>query len=402
MFALVSTELKKIIQKKYVWIVLAVLTVFWIYRVGYQQSKSSAYMEPDDVRNYILSMSGPLTEKKYNQITENYNLVMDGNEGEQSKGILTSSAENDMLAVEYLKEDADYILTQDKNRVAVINQARRNLERLAESGDNYQIKVNQKIIDMYGYFDELVISPLRAGWKFYFSENSHTLLLIIFLIITLAPVFSAESESHMLNIIYPSAAGRGKTAAAKLFTVVIISGVSAVFFEAVNFLCYFCNYYMKNFDMTIRNMPAYAASPFNITVGQYALIKLGLFVLFGVLTGLIIAFFSKLFARTVPALISDLIIIGGSFGVTYFFVAPAYIVTSRTPGQLALEGSLVKWLFTFITNPDIYFSEFNAVNIFGSPVLVHNIIITVCVLSCILLAATTYLLHTKNISLRRD
>ncbi len=403
MSGILRAELKKIVGKKYIWIILAVLTAFWIYRVGYQNSKVAAYFDPPIVRNYLISQSGPLTEEKYNQIQRYYNIIEGegGDSQEQGDVTLTSDPEADDQIIMQLKGKADYIVAQDKNRVAVINQAKRNLKRYRQSGNDYEIAKNEKIINMYSDSHELILTPNTSGWNFYFEENSHALLLIIFLIIALAPIFSSENESHMQSIIYPTAAGRGKTAAAKLLSVVLISGAAAAFFEIVNFLCYFCNYYMKNFGLPIQNLSIFEASPFTLNLGQYTLIKLGLFILFGIVTGLVTAFFSKLFSRTVLALIADLVIIGGAYGITYFFVAPSYIVSNYTPEQLNLKSGLIKWFIPFITNPDIYFSEFNAVNIFGAPVLIHNIIIAIGVLFCILLIAATYLLYVKNISFKR-
>ena len=157
---------------------------------------------------------------------------------------------------------------------------------------------------------------------------------------------------------------------------------------------------MFNWNLPVRNFSNFSTSPFNFTIGQYVLIKLALFVLFAVLSGLIILFFSKLFSRTIPALISSVVALGGMFSAAFYFTAPPFLV-GNLPLQLQqAKETLKNWLPSFLVHPDLYFNQFDVVNIMGIPVFSFWIAVGIAVLACLAFALAAWFLYTRNISLR--
>lgn len=410
MLRLLGVELKKLLGKKYIWFILLALTVYWGYSVGYQQSYYPADPFNQALWSYQESISGPLTQEKYEKILADIESVQGGSEDalsnseelmQQAGRFTPYNAASDLLLLGQIKIEADYIINEARNRELIIQQAQRNLDRLREqNGSAYEIRVNEKIIDMYRNSKELMLTQTDCGWSFYFSSNNHTILLLLFLLIVLTPIFSREYESNMFHILYPTRGGRGKTAAAKILAAALVSAGAALYFETVNFFCYGINYKMYNWNLPVRNFRCFSTSPFNFTIGQYVLIKLALFVLFAVLSGLIILFFSKLFSRTIPALISSVVLLGGMFSVAFYFTAPPFLV-GNLPLQLQqTKETLKNWLPSFLVHPDLYFNQFDVVNVMGIPVFSFWIAVGIAVLACFAFALAAWLLYTRNISLR--
>ena len=408
---LLGAELKKLLGKKYIWFILLALTVYWGYSVGYQQSYYPAEPFNQAVWSYQESISGPLTQEKYEKILADIESVQGGREeapGSVSEELMQQAgrftpynAASDLILLDQVKTEADYIINEAHNRELILQQAQRNLDRLREqNGSAYEIRVNEKIIEMYRNSKELMLTQTDGGWSAYFYSNNHTILLLLFLLIVLAPVFSREYESNMFHIIYPTKGGRGKTAAAKILAAALVSAGAALYLETVNFFCYAVNYKMFNWNLPVRNFSNFSTSPFNFTIGQYVLIKLALFVLFAVLSGLIILFFSNLFSRTIPALISSVVALGGMFSAAFYFTAPPFLV-GNLPLQLQqAKETLKNWLPSFLVHPDLYFNQFDVVNIMGIPVFSFWIAVGIAVLACLAFALAAWFLYTRNISLR--
>lgn len=415
MLKLLRFEIKKLLGKKYIWLILLALTVYWCYSVGYGLSFNR--LIDLDLKAYQESISGPLTQEVYEKILADIDSVQgsgsyvteegfslseeEAGDLSQKPGRFAENAAADLWLLNSAKQHADYILQEAENREVILQQAQRNLDRLRENnGSAYEIRVNEKIIQLYQNSKELMLTQADSGWWLYFSENNHSLLLLLFLLVVLAPAFSREYETNMFYIVYSSRGGRGKTAMAKLLATVLICMGAALYFEAVNYLCYDYCFYMENWNLPIRNFSSFSTSPFNFTIGQYTFIKLALFMVFAVLAGFIIICLSRLFSKTIPALIFSVIVLGGAFGISYYFTAPWFIV-----GHLSLEmqhtkGAVKNWLFSCLAHPNLYFNQFDVVNVLGIPVFSFWIAVAIAILSCVILGLAVWFLYTRNISLR--
>ncbi|MCL2628186.1 MAG: hypothetical protein FWD44_05785 [Oscillospiraceae bacterium] len=410
MIRLIRVELWKLLCKKHLWIILLALTVFWCYFIGYTQWKAIRTCPiRQDTKKYLADISGPLTQEKFENILFDYQLIQEGSLYTidvteiplGDTGHFTINPFADWILMSSVKAHAEYIVNESKNRKIIIEQAQRNIERLhRENGSLFNIRENEKIVEMYQNAEELVLTQADNGWKFYFNENNHTILLLIFLLVLLTPVFAGEYESGAFSIVFSSKSGRDKTALAKLFSACIISIITASYFETVNYLCFSISYYMVNFSLPVRNIEAFSTSPFNFSIGQFVLIKYAFFTLYSVACGLLICFLSKFFSKSVPTLISGAVVLGSSYGISYYFTAPLYIV-GEIPLELRNTGeAMQKWVFSFLVHPNVYFNQFAVINFANYPIFTYWIIIVTTVITCLFFGSLTFGLYTKNFTLR--
>ena len=218
-----------------------------------------------------------------------------------------------------------------------------------EEGDNYGIRRNIDIIELYTVPRDQITSPIK-GWDDVLF-GTHT-MLFVFLMILLAcgGSFCSEREKQTVLLLHTSKYGKGMTMIAKYISGAVIAAGLTVSFQ----LCTIGAVWFKEGFMGL-NQPAAAMEQLTMlswpmTVWQYALVHLVCQILAAVLLSIIINSISALSKTSILSYVVGVL-------------ALALLLLMQSAKHEWLMGPLS------LADPVRYFDSYCTANIFGFPVL---------------------------------
>ena len=218
-----------------------------------------------------------------------------------------------------------------------------------EDGDNYGIRRNIDIIELYTVPRGQITGPIR-GWDDVLF-GTHT-MLFVFLMILLAcgGSFCSEREKQTVLLLHTSKYGKGMTMIAKYLSGAIIAAGLTVIFQ----LCTVGAVWFKEGFMGL-NQPAAAMEQttmlsWPMTVWQYALVHLGCQILAAVLLSVIVSSISALSKTSILSYVAGVL---------------------NLALLLLMQSAKHEWLMGLLSlaDPVRYFDSYCTANIFGFPVL---------------------------------
>lgn len=282
----------------------------------------------------------------------------------------------DLFALLDAKDDITYAVTYPNISNNITKKAYENVRVYEELGAKYRAKRSSLI---YSLYQNRSISEYRyVDWaEKYFKYDFSSLLCIIMLILGLSGTFSGECENGMNTLI--SAYGkRGKTIAAKIISAVLYCLILSAFFSALDFLTVMSANRVEGLALPLYSAEIFAKTPLNVTIigAVFWFLLMRFCALFAI--SALIMFISKVSPNTI---IAECFSFAACVGLI--------VLSGFRPSVLNPVNMLA---------PAAYITEFEAVNLFGTPVLsAVAAILSALAASAFLCCLTAFLGRKSNV-----
>lgn len=401
MLKLTWFEIKKLLGKKWLWILLAAVILLenqTVIVTAVRYSENLRYQR-NVLQNYS-EFGGALTEEKYNRIQSELSAAEkeyneDLNKALASPGKFMQTRAEDYTFLIGLKSQAEYILKADKDARAVVEQANLNDSLFSESGNAYKANQNKLIASTFPTGLNLDLLP-GEGTLLRFGVDMN--LLIILLVFFLYPIFSGEHENRLYPILFSTVRGRRRVVFSKALAAVcvaagvyLLSALSRCAFEAP-FGGFHC------FGAPVQSLQYFARCPFPLTIGGCFLLQCALQCFGFLVFALLCTFLSSLFRQSYFSLALSLLLGLSVYGVYSFLMNPSASLQIHYPeDQFRSFFSFVRrWLFFGLFKPEVYFTGFLDTRIGPFSVFAVLTAAAASLLFAVLFIALTYLIYTRQ------
>ncbi len=277
-----------------------------------------------------------------------------------------------LFLTSYFVAEMRYDYLYQNYAYGVVEQAKENLDFFTMLGNDYEYKRNEKIIEMY-YGRSVSDFTFTYFYREYLGYDTSVLLVLLLCAFGMASVFVVEKETDMYMLLDTSVNGGWKITSAKL----VAAMGFAVMVSALFWITDFVVFMLQSGSTEMLNMPLYALAkygdtPLNLTMGEYALMRMGYRTLGVVSICLSFLVFSMLWKNV-------LIPFFGNIGLALLFERidvysdGFYLIRCLNPMELLLGESLVK--------------RYDFVSICGEPVHFYRVVIGVIMIEVVMLAA---------------
>lgn len=294
--SLFSYEIKKVFSKRLIWVILGFFLLLDIVKIGMLYNDTVVKDTLSDGRQAVIDeIKGSITNEKISFVIgkkrELDELV--GNrtyKTEYDSSTYTGYWFGDSIVFGKIYDDLDYAYhyTESLNRIKT--KAEENLT--IYPNDSYEAVRSQKILDVYGereiksYYDTI-------GYETYFSYDFSVLLILLFLLVSITPVFSEEREIGMNLLILSSPNGKRSTTKVKLSSVIAITFGVTILFLLLDFFLFFFLFNLEGGNNPLYSLKSFAYTPLNISILQYVFLSSFLKLLGSLFFSLLYAFFSS-------------------------------------------------------------------------------------------------------------
>ena len=241
-----------------------------------------------------------------------------------------------------------------------------------EAGDNYGIRRNIDIIELYTVPRGQITSAIR-GWNDVLFGTYTMLFVFLMILLSCGGSFCAEREKQTVLLLHTSKYGKGMTMIAKYLSgAVIAAGLTVIFQLSTMGAVWFKEGFMG------LNQPAAAMEQlimlsWPMKVWQYALVHLGCQILAAVLLSVIVNSISALSKTSILSYVAGVLVLG-------------LLLVAQNAKSEWLMGPLS------LADPVRYFDSYCTANIFGFPVLW---VILQTLLWAVLCGGCVYLAHRR-------
>lgn len=251
-----------------------------------------------------------------------------------------------------------------------------------QEGNDYEVRRNLRIIQLYNLPRGQITSEKRT-WDQFLFDSPGMLFVFLMVLLSSACIFTKENEQQTWLLLHTAKNGKGKTMAAKYLAAAISAAGLTILFQLTTLgSIYFCSGLLgANQPLTI--IEELKLFPFPMTVWQYALLALGCQVFAAVVLSILLSTVSALSKSSVISYAVGALLLGGSVLLLYY-----------PPRSEWLAGPLA------LAQPLRYFESFYTANIFGFPVLwvvIQAVLWSILVAVGILLSHKVY--HRKRSAL---
>lgn len=218
-----------------------------------------------------------------------------------------------------------------------------------EEGDNYGIRRNIDVIQLYTVPRGEITSPIR-GWAYFLFETPTMLFVFLLVLLACGGSFSTERERKTVYLLHTSKNGKGKTLTAKYLSGAVIAAGLTILFQAVTLASVWFKDGLLGLNQPAAAMEQLTMLSWPMTVWQYTIVQILFQVLAAVLFSVLVNTASALSRSSVIAYVV------GVLGLALLLAAQS-IKTEWLMGPLSL-GDTVR-----------YFDSYCTANLFGFPVL---------------------------------
>lgn len=392
---IVKYELIKIFRKKSIIIALLIFSAINIYKIN-DCFQRNGRVDNEFNRGYWKAYeksSGIIDDSKINFVIEGYkkskSVVDTGNfsTSPNQPGTYTGYIFGDMNMFKELYDSLDYCYNYERRLDDVISKAKSNIEFFEKRGNAFEVKNNQKIIELYGG-RSIKEFYNTEGYKEFFKYNFSSLLIILILILGLASVFCGERETGMHVMLCSCKYGKMATVSAKIIASMIYTAAISIWFFVLDFVCFSSMFKLFGSNLPVYAMKDFQFTPLTMKIWQFViffdLIKLlGFFAI-----GAIIIFFSSVFAESLLS-----------------FILSAGIIVLYLSGNDFLSGDVKEIVslinpVSLITNREL-FMKYTVVNILGQPVFKFTTALSLIALFSALIIFAVVIINRKNVFLSR-
>ncbi|MGN1410597.1 MAG: hypothetical protein ACI4XJ_10555 [Eubacteriales bacterium] len=270
----------------------------------------------------------------------------------------------------------------------VTERARANLDAFSDMGigeDSFTYRYQLRVIELYEQMRDSVEIGVEytRGWDEYFAYDTVNIFIFIMLVMLGSLVFAEEKQSGFLPIIRTAKNGRGKTAAAKIIAMLLLSCVFTLMFTLSSFAVYGLRIGYSSPDNVIQSLNTFTLSPYRLTIGQYFAVTVGVKLLTFTLFSMIILALSVIFYSYVFIYLAGL----GVFGLNFLLYTLRYIDANSVFRNLNLVA---------VSSVNPLFVRYRAMNFFGGVVGYVPAMIVIFSTFIIISALVTALLYIRG------
>ncbi|CEH33257.1 ABC transporter permease subunit [Romboutsia lituseburensis] len=372
MIELIKFEIGKIFSKKVVWVLL--LAVLWsmgssIYRDA-RVLKFNNIKNKEQVQQIVAPYEGEVLTKERIKIREDYEKKLRKKDNLSPEEFVLSS----ILNFDYtLDIDPDYVIGDKEYKKSEL---KKDLDKLKQEGktDTFTYK-NMEYI--YNLIDkkEAQTYHYKMEWNYGADFQRMAPFLSILVIVGIATIFSSDYQNNTASLVLSSKFGKNKLIISKILSSLVFSTIIFAFVNCV-FLSYIALDKFKGWNQALNSLKYLEATPYNITVIQYYIRGLMFSFIGIILFTLLVMLISLLVKNNILSMLISLGIYSAPVFISSFMPTKQLAIIFR---QLNLEELIsVEALFR---NTDTY-------NIFGTPVLYANLLVTISVILIPIVAYT--------------
>lgn len=254
----------------------------------------------------------------------------------------------------------DYMYNYHSEMESTLKKAVENVELYEKLGNEYSAAENRKILEMYS--DRSVSAFYDTDGAFaLFSYDIASVMIMMLMILSLAPVFTCEKETEMQLLLRTSVNGGKRLIIAKIVASLLTALVITVVFSAVDIVTFTTAYGIKCYKLPLYAIKQFSNTPLSCSIGAYFSIDF-LYKISGIL---IMSLIYLILSSVSP---DEIISFCSCFAVTILFILmdgaynPIRLMTSRE-----------------------LFIEFDTINILGIPVMVYTAVIPIAAITAIML-----------------
>lgn len=403
----IGYEIKKLFGVRYLWVFLVILLMLNSAIAWYTAGRTTASREPVEMiaqffEDYFAdpeSYDAHYAEMKAWDEAQNLLMREAVQRGEydfeyESMPDVYSTDErySDRQLFARLYEAVDASENYPDTIQTVIDSAKANLAEFSAMGieeNSFTYKYQQKVIELYELARDNVDVKIEytRGWDEYFDYDIVNLLLSVMIIMLGTLIFAQEKQSGFLPIIRTAKNGRLRTAVAKILTMLILSSIFVLLFTVSTWAVYGIRIGFSSPDNVIQALGTFTLSPYQVTIGEYFAITVGIRLLTFAVFSVIVLAVSTVFYNYILIYLTGL----GFYGLNFLLYSLKYINGSNPAKNLNLVA-------TAAVNP--LFIRYRAVNLFGAvagyvPFMLCVFGILLC--GCAVLTAVLYVRGVKEI-----
>lgn len=304
--SLFSYEIKKVFSKRLIWVFLGSFLLLDIVKIGMLYNDTIVKDTLSDGRQAVIDeIKGPITNEKISFVIDKKRELDDLVENriyktEYDSSTYTGYQFGDSIVFDKIYDDLDYAYHYTESLNKIKTKAEENLTIYPK--DSYEAAMSQKILDIYGereiknYYD-------TTGYEAYFSYDFSALLILLFLLVSITPIFSEEREVRMNLLILSSPNGKRSTTKAKLLSVATITFGVAILFILLDFLLFFFLFNLEGGSNPLYSLTSFAYTPLNVSILQYVFISSFLKLIGSLFFGLLYALFSSAFKSVLSSMV---------------------------------------------------------------------------------------------------
>lgn len=218
-----------------------------------------------------------------------------------------------------------------------------------EEGDNYGIRRNIDIIELYTVPRGQITSPIK-GWDDVLFESQTMLFVFLMILLACGGSFCAEREKQTVLLLHTSKYGKGMTMVAKYLSGAIIAAGLTVIFQLSTIGAVWFKEGFMGLNQPAAAMEQTTMLSWPMTVWQYALVHLGCQILAAVLLSVIVSSISALSKTSILSYVAGVLSL-------------ALLLLMQSAKHEWLMGPLS------LADPVRYFDSYCTANIFSFPVL---------------------------------
>lgn len=372
-------EMKKLLRRREVWIVLALSLIAvlllncrepWagVHRRALAKQKLAVYgdMPPEE--------AAPLLTREWEQLG-GYGISM------------TSPKYDEWLVLRDLRESAVTYLEHEKNMRTLIAKMYTDLEHAATAFERRDIAHAIRLYNHKTQYQLCLYAPLDFTMlNVEYNNSIHNLYLLI-LCTLLAPLFAAEHETGMYQVLFISKKGKAGLFRKKIGGGMLCAALFAFCYTAVTFAIVWVKFGLPLRLLTapVQCAEMYRNCPYAVSILTFVLMTAAMRALVGALLTALTALISCRFRRT-------LAVFGTTAAAAAIPILLSALFTDIPAGQMILKRlGLMR-----LPHLGDYLTQYDTVNVFGFPVmqLWLSVGCTCGMILCILTAA--YAIYTKQ------
>jgi len=401
----IGYEIKKLFGVRYLWIFLVILLLLNSGIAWYTAGRAS--WEPADMISQFFTdyLADPETYDAYYAKRKAFNeeqtrlvteaiLMGDYDYERQYMPDIYSTNESysDEMLFEQLYDAIEASEGYPGTIQKVIDNARANLAEFGAMGvteDSFTYKYQSRVISLYELARDSIEVQMEyvRGWDTYFNYDIVNILLTILVIMLGTLIFAQEKQSGFMPIIRTAKHGRLRTAVAKILTMLILTSVFVLLFTFSTWAIYGLRIGFSSMDNAIQVLPTFTLSPYQLSIGEYFLITVGVRLLSFAVFSVIILAFSTLFYNYILIYMAGM----GFYGLNYLLYSLRYINGNNPLKNLNLVA-------TEAVNP--LFVRYRAVNLFNAVagyVPFMLCVFSILLIGCSVLTAWMYVRGVKEV-----
>lgn len=252
----------------------------------------------------------------------------------------------------------------------VIQAAKAYGREALEEQDDYEIRRNLQILDLYEGNRGTITSPVR-GWEIFLFESPTMLLVYLMILLVCAGIVSGENDGQTWVLLQTAKYGTGKTLLAKYLAGMLVSAIVTILFQITSLVSVAFQTGLLGCNQPAAAMEELENIPFAISVWQYGTMQLGFQILSAAILSVLFTTISAVSKSSIMAYAAAAILLN-------ILLLPLYLPVHNP----------ILWGPLSYGNILIYFQSYLTADFFGFPVFwaaAQGILWTVIGAVCILL-----------------